>query len=96
MDKIKLDKSRFSCWECIEDWDYEQKYDDELIISIKEGETNRDIADYIMSCQEKAEKYDKLTGTPRKHPYCLICKELYMDFCMLHGMIKGSYEMRDE
>ena len=36
----------------------------------------------------------KLTGTPRKHPYCLICKEMYMDFCMLHGSIKGSYEMR--
>jgi len=37
----------------------------------------------------------KLTGTPRKHPYCLKCKEMYMDFCMLHGHIKGSFEMRD-
>jgi len=37
----------------------------------------------------------KLTGTPRKYPYCLICKEIYMDFCMEHGHIKGSFEMRD-
>ena len=60
MKKIKLDKDRFSCWECVDDKDYEQKFDDELIISIKEGETNRDIADYIMSCQEKAELLDKI------------------------------------
>ena len=38
----------------------------------------------------------KLTGTPRKHPYCLICEKMYMDFCMLHGHIKGSFEMRSE
>ena len=35
-----------------------------------------------------------MTGTPRQHPYCFICKESYMDFCMLHGHIQGSYEMR--
>jgi hypothetical protein len=36
-----------------------------------------------------------MTGTPRKHPYCLICEESYMDFCLLHCGIKGSYEMRE-
>jgi len=36
-----------------------------------------------------------ITGTPRKHPYCLICQEMYMDFCMEHHNIKGSWEMRE-
>ena len=50
---MKLTKDRFSCWENVEDEDYEQKFDDELIISIKEGETNRDIADYILGMQDE-------------------------------------------
>ena len=58
---MKLDKSRFTCWECIDDDDYENKYDDELIINVNEGETNRDIADYILECQEKADNWDKVS-----------------------------------
>ena len=50
---MKLTKDRFSCWENVEDEDYEQKFDDELIIDIKEGETNRDIADYILGMQDE-------------------------------------------
>ena len=37
-----------------------------------------------------------MTGTPRQHPYCFICKESYMDFCILHHHINGSWEMRDD
>ena len=62
---MKLDKSRFTCWECIDDDDYENKYDDELIINVNEGETNRDIADYILECQEKAEKWDFVDNTKK-------------------------------
>ena len=50
---MKLTKDRFSCWENVEDEDYEQKFDDELIIDVKEGETNRDIADYILGMQDE-------------------------------------------
>ena len=62
---IKLSKDRFTCWECIDDDDYEEKYDDELIINVNEGETNRDIADYILECQEKAEKWDLVDNTKK-------------------------------
>jgi hypothetical protein len=55
---MKLTKDRFSAWECKDDKDYEPKYDDELIINIKKGESSRDMADYILECQEKAEKWD--------------------------------------
>ena len=57
---MKLTKDRFSCWENVEDEDYEQKFDDELIISIKEGETNRDIADYILGMQDEIIQLRKL------------------------------------
>ena len=53
---MKLTKDRFSCWECVDDNDYEQKFDDELIISVKEGESNRDIADYILSLQDDLDR----------------------------------------
>jgi hypothetical protein len=56
---MKLTKDRFSCWENVEDEDYEQKFDDELIIDVKEGETNRDIADYILGMQDKIIKLEK-------------------------------------
>jgi len=59
---MKLTKDRFSCWENVEDEDYEQKFDDELIISIKPEERSRDIADYILECQEKAKDYDKMVN----------------------------------
>jgi len=62
---MKLTKDRFTCWECIDDDDYENKYDDELIINVNEGETNRDIADYILECQEKAEKWDLVDNTKK-------------------------------
>jgi len=73
---MKLDKNRFTCWECIDDNDYENKFDDELIISIKEGETNRDIADYILECQEKAEKWDKIDDFMFNYPDSIYTAEL--------------------
>ena len=57
---MKLTKDRFSCWENVEDEDYEQKFDDELIIDVKEGETNRDIADYILGMQDEIIQLRKL------------------------------------
>ena len=96
--KMKLEKDDFGIWD----------NDDEELSIIKEGYKSKDIADYILSLQDELDrlliKHDevreelgnmKLTGTPRKHPYCLICKESYMDFCMKHHHIKGSWEMRD-
>ena len=59
---MKLTKDRFTNWEDIDDEDYEQKFDDELIISIKPEERSRDIADYILECQEKADDYDKMVN----------------------------------
>jgi hypothetical protein len=105
--EMKLTKDRFSTWEDLNDKDYEIEFDDELIIRVEPNEKSKDIADYILSLQDELDrlliKHDevreelgnmKLTGTPRKHPYCLICEKMYMDFCMLHCGIKGSYEMR--
>ena len=91
---MKLTKDRFSTWEDLNDKDYEIEFDDELIIRVEPNEKSKDIADYILSLQDELDEM-KLTGTPRKHPYCLICKKMYMDFCMLHCGIKGSYEMRE-
>ena len=94
---MKLEKDDLGIWD----------NDDEELSIIKEGYTSREISDYILSLQDELDrlliKHDevreelgnmKLTGTPRKHPYCLICEKMYMDFCMLHCGIKGSYEMR--
>ena len=50
---MKLTKDRFSSWEVKDDKDYEPKYDDELIINIKEGESSRDMADYILGMQDE-------------------------------------------
>lgn len=57
---MKLDKTRFSTWENIEDEDYQKEFDDELIIKVYLKESSLEIADYILKCQEKAEKFDKL------------------------------------
>jgi hypothetical protein len=105
---MRLTRDRFSTWEDKDD-DYQKEYDDELIIKVYPYESSKDIADYILSLQDDLDrlliKHDevreelgdiKLTGTPRQHPYCLICKESYMDFCMLHHHINGSWEMRDD
>ena len=94
---MKLEKDDFGIWD----------NDDEELSIIKEGYKSKEIADYILSLQDELDrlliKHDevreelgnmKLTGTPRQHPYCLICGKMYMDFCMLHGHIQGSYEMR--
>jgi hypothetical protein len=94
---MKLEKDDFGIWD----------NDDEELSIIKEGYKSKEIADYILSLQDELDrlliKHDevreelgnmKLTGTPRKHPYCLICEKMYMDFCMLHCSIPGSYEMR--
>ena len=95
--EMKLEKDDFGIWD----------NDDEELTIIKEGYKSKEIADYILSLQDELDrlliKHDevreelgnmKLTGTPRQHPYCLICGKMYMDFCMLHGHIQGSYEMR--
>ena len=95
---MKLEKDDFGIWD----------NDDEELSIIKEGYKSKEIADYILLLQDELDrlliKHDevreelgnmKLTGTPRKHPYCLICEKMYMDFCMLHCGIKGSYEMRE-
>ena len=58
---MKLTKDRFTNWEDIDE-DYDILLDDELIISIKPEERSRDIADYILLIQEKAEKYDFTVG----------------------------------
>jgi len=34
-----------------------------------------------------------ITGTYRPAIYCKICKESYIDPCVLHYMIKGSWEL---
>jgi hypothetical protein len=54
---MKLTKDRFTNWEDIDE-DYDILLDDELIIRVEPNERSRDVADYIMSCQEKAEKWD--------------------------------------
>ena len=51
--KMKLTKDRFSTWENINDKDYEQEFDDELIIKVYPKESSKDIADYILSLQEE-------------------------------------------
>ena len=59
---MKLTKDRFSCWENVEDEDYDNIFDDELIIKIYPSETSKQIADYILECQEKADDYDKMVN----------------------------------
>jgi hypothetical protein len=59
---MKLTKDRFSCWEQVGDEDYEKDFDDELIIKIYPSETSKQIADYILECQEKADDYDKMVN----------------------------------
>jgi hypothetical protein len=57
---MNLTKDRFSSWEDKTDKDYEPKYDDELIINIKEGESSRDMADYILGMQDEIIQLRKL------------------------------------
>jgi len=57
---LKLTKDRFTAWEHKWDEDYDERYDDELIVEVREGESNIEIADYILECQEKAERWDKI------------------------------------
>ena len=57
---MKITKDRISSWERVGDNDYEKKFDDELIISLEDGETSKEMGDYILECQEKALKYDEL------------------------------------
>jgi len=54
---MKLTKDRFTNWEDIDE-DYDILLDDELIIRVEPNERSRDIANYILECQEKAEKWD--------------------------------------
>ena len=53
---VKLTKDRFSTWEDKNDKDYEIEFDDELIIRIEPNERSKDIADYILSLQEKSDE----------------------------------------
>ena len=53
---MKLTKDRFSTWEDKNDKDYEIEFDDELIIRIEPNERSKDIADYILSLQEKSDE----------------------------------------
>ena len=55
---MKLTKDRFTNWEDIDD-DYKIEFDDELIISVKQGERSRDIADYILQLQDDVEWHVK-------------------------------------
>ena len=50
---MKLTKDRFSTWENINDKDYEQEFDDELIIKVYPKESSNDIADYILWLQDE-------------------------------------------
>lgn len=38
----------------------------------------------------------RFTGTRRSPVHCLICKTDYIDFCMKHYHIPGSWEIRDQ
>lgn len=35
-----------------------------------------------------------MTGTERSSVYCMICKESYLDFCVKHCGIEGSWELK--
>ena len=54
--KMKLTKDRFSTWEDINDKDYEQEFDDELIIKVYPNESSIEIADYILSLQDDLDR----------------------------------------
>jgi len=56
---MKLDKTRFSTWENIEDEDYQKEFDDELIIKVHPKESSLEIADYILGMQDKIIKLEK-------------------------------------
>ena len=58
--EMKLTKDRFSTWEDSNDKDYEQEFDDELIIRVEPNEKSMDIADYILSLQDKLDEIKKL------------------------------------
>jgi|LWDU01.1.fsa_nt_gi spermidine/putrescine-binding protein len=58
---MKLTKSQFSNWEDETDKGYERIFDDELCISIDTKKySSKQVADYILMCQEKAGEYDKM------------------------------------
>jgi spermidine/putrescine-binding protein len=58
---MKLTKTQFSNWENENDKDYERIFDDELIIKIDTKKySSKQVADYILMCQEKAGEYDKM------------------------------------
>ena len=56
VNKMKLTKSRFKCWENKNDKDYEKQFDDELIITVYPNESSIEIADYILSIQDELQK----------------------------------------
>ena len=57
---MNITKDRMKTWERVGDNDYEKEFDDERMIELEYGETSREMGDYILECQEKAEKYDEL------------------------------------
>ncbi len=60
---MKLTRDQFSNWEDETDKGYERVFDDELCISIDTKKySSKQVADYILMCQEKADDYDKMNG----------------------------------
>lgn len=57
---MKITKEKIHSWEQVHEKDYEKKFDDELIILLEPDETSKEMGDYILECQEKARKYDKI------------------------------------
>ena len=57
---MKLTKDRFSTWEDKDYEGYQKEYDDELIVKVYPYESSKDIADSILSNQDKLEKLYEL------------------------------------
>jgi hypothetical protein len=56
---MKLTKDMFTTWERVGDEDYNKDFDDELIITIQQDQTNLDVADYILQLQDDVEWHVK-------------------------------------
>jgi hypothetical protein len=57
---MKLNKDRFTVFDVKED---KLTNSDKLIISLVEGQTAKQLADYILECQKKADYWDELSTT---------------------------------
>ena len=59
---MRITKNRLHSWEQVGDEEYNINFDDELIILLGKNESSKDMADYILSIQEKADKWDLVGG----------------------------------